>query len=747
VSTALYRRYRPETFADVIAQEHVTGPLMQALRTNRVNHAYLFSGPRGCGKTTSARILARTLNCARRVEDDEGRFPDSPCGECDSCVELSRKGGGSLDVVEIDAASHGGVDDARELRERATFAPARDRYKIFIIDEAHMVSTQGFNALLKIVEEPPEHVRFIFATTEPDKVLQTIRSRTHHYPFHLVPPERLLKYLEQLCAEEGVPAGKGVLPLVVRAGGGSVRDSLSVLDQLMAGAGPEGVDYAHAVALLGYTHASLLDDVVDALAAGDGASVFRVVDRVIGSGHDPRRFVEDLLERLRDLVIIQAVGEGARAVLRGLPEDQLTRMAGQAARFGAGELSRLADIANAALTEMTGATSPRLHLELLCARMLLPGAEAGHRGLTARVDRLERRVGMPATGGPAPAPAGPPAATGGRAPSATVPSPEPRPTPNPEPTPEPMPRPTPDPTPRPAPEPTPEPMPRPHPMPGPEPMPSPEPMPGPEPMPQPEPMPGPEPMPTPEPMPEPAPDPSRPGGEAAPAQVGGSELEAVRRMWPDVLEYVKSQRMATFFRCQDARVLSLQDGVLALGFPSPGNLKAFATGDHRALVEHALVQVIGVKARIDPVPASGGGGQRPAQHSAAPTDAWAPPTGAVPSGTPYTDSSRSAEVTGLAATQPAPSGPVDASPPAQGRSDWSAAPETEPWQPPEPPAPEETAPRRAPSNGHAQRATIAPEDDVPDRDDPDAEDSGLIGAPVVEQILGGKVITIEEGER
>jgi DNA polymerase-3 subunit gamma/tau len=653
-----------------------------------------------------------------------------------------------------------------------------------------MVSTQGFNALLKIVEEPPEHVRFIFATTEPDKVLQTIRSRTHHYPFHLVPPEGLLKYLGQLCAEEGVPVGKGVLPLVVRAGGGSVRDSLSVLDQLMAGAGPEGVDYEHAVALLGYTHASLLDDVVDALAAGDGATVFRVVDRVIGSGHDPRRFVEDLLERLRDLVIIQAVGDGAKAVLRGLPEDQLTRMTGQATRFGAGEVSRLADIANAALTEMTGATSPRLHLELLCARMLLPGAEAGQRGLTARVDRLERRVGMPVTGGPsAPTAAGmsatggPSAATPAVVPAssgpsahATVPSPEPRPTPSPEPTPDPMPRPTPDPTPRPAPEPTPEPMPRPSPMPGPEPMPQPEPMPGPEPMPQPEPMPGPEPMPQPEPMPEPAPDPTRPGGAAAASGPGGSELEAVRRMWPDVLEYVKSQRMATFFRCQDARVLTLQDGVLALGFPSPGNLKAFTTGDHRALVEHALVQVIGVKARIDPVPApGGGGGESPSRYAPTAAEAWAPPTDAPPSAPNDMPPSGSEHA--------APSTPADTAPAPSTDGDWSVPPESQPWHPPEPSAPEapnrqapaEPASRRngaarvrqamergagndSPRDGAAgseggsgdaafQRGGVALEDDVPDRDDPDAEDSGLIGAPVVEQILGGKVITVEENER
>ncbi|MBP3035875.1 DNA polymerase III subunit gamma and tau [Arthrobacter sp. zg-ZUI100] len=385
MSTALYRRYRPESFADVIGQEHVTEPLMAALSKNRVNHAYLFSGPRGCGKTTSARILARCLNCA------EGPTP-VPCGKCDSCVELARNGSGSLDVIEIDAASHGGVDDARDLRERATFAPVRDRYKIFIIDEAHMVTSAGFNALLKIVEEPPEHIKFIFATTEPDKVIGTIRSRTHHYPFRLVPPEPLLAYLDKLCAQENVPVAPGVLSLVIRAGGGSVRDSLSVLDQLMAGAGPSGLDYELAVNLLGYTPISLLDDVVDAFAAGDAATVFRAVDRVIQTGQDPRRFVEDLLERFRDLIIVHAMPESAAAVLRGMPEDQINRMGTQATQLGGAELSRAADITNTALTEMTGATSPRLHLELLCARILLPASDQTERGTAARVDRLERRL-------------------------------------------------------------------------------------------------------------------------------------------------------------------------------------------------------------------------------------------------------------------------------------------------------------------------------------------------------------------
>ncbi len=397
MSTALYRRYRPETFAEVIGQDHVTGPLRQALRSGRVNHAYLFSGPRGCGKTTSARILARTLNCARNTEETP---IDTPCGECSSCIELARGGSGSLDVIEIDAASHNGVDDARELRERATFAPARDRYKIFILDEAHMVTPQGFNALLKLVEEPPPHVKFIFATTEPDKVIGTIRSRTHHYPFRLVPPDVLGPYLEQLCAAEGVTIGTGVVPLVVRSGGGSVRDSLSVMDQLIAGAEAGNVDYERAVDLLGFTHASLLDDVVEALAARDGASIFRVVEQIITTGHEPRRFVEDLLERLRDLIVISVSGGAADAVLRDVPSDQLERMKAQAQHLGAAELSRAADLVNAALTEMSGATSPRLHLELLCARLLLPGVDDGAAGLAARIDRLER--GGLGTGGLAP---------------------------------------------------------------------------------------------------------------------------------------------------------------------------------------------------------------------------------------------------------------------------------------------------------------------------------------------------------
>ncbi|MCZ1008531.1 DNA polymerase III subunit gamma and tau [Streptomyces lydicus] len=391
-SLALYRRYRPETFAEVIGQEHVTDPLQQALRNNRVNHAYLFSGPRGCGKTTSARILARCLNC------EEGPTP-TPCGKCQSCLDLARNGRGSIDVIEIDAASHGGVDDARELREKAFFGPASSRYKIYIIDEAHMVTSAGFNALLKVVEEPPEHLKFIFATTEPEKVIGTIRSRTHHYPFRLVPPGTLREYLAEVCGREDIPVEDGVLPLVVRAGAGSVRDSMSVMDQLLAGAGADGVTYAMATALLGYTDGSLLDSIVEAFAAGDGAAAFEMVDRVIEGGNDPRRFVADLLERLRDLVILAAVPDAGEKGLIDAPADVVERMTAQASVFGAAELSRAADLVNTGLTEMRGATSPRLQLELICARVLLPAAYDDERSVQARLDRLERGAGAALLGG------------------------------------------------------------------------------------------------------------------------------------------------------------------------------------------------------------------------------------------------------------------------------------------------------------------------------------------------------------
>ena len=412
MTTALYRRYRPDTFEQVIGQEHVTKPLQAALRAHRVNHAYLFSGPRGCGKTTSARILARCLNCA------EGPT-DTPCGQCESCRELATGGPGSLDVVEIDAASHGGVDDARDLRERATFAPVRDRYKVFIIDEAHMVSPQGFNALLKLVEEPPEHVKFIFATTEPERVIGTIRSRTHHYPFRLVPPDILEPYLQTLCDEEHIRVGEGVLPLVIRAGGGSVRDSLSVLDQLMAGAIDGEIAYKTAVALLGYTDTALLDETVDALAGGDGGAAYRVIEKMVSSGHDPRRFVEDFLQRLRDLLIIAVAGDGANDVLVGTPHDQFERMSVQAKNWGTHALSRAADLTDEALRSMTGATSPRLQLELLIGRILVPGAgvdatagaygvapAAVAGGMAGTPGPLSGGVGLVGGGAPAEAPAG-----------------------------------------------------------------------------------------------------------------------------------------------------------------------------------------------------------------------------------------------------------------------------------------------------------------------------------------------------
>lgn len=630
VSTALYRRYRPETFAEVIGQEHVTGPLMQALRSGRVNHAYLFSGPRGCGKTTSARILARTLNCARNTPENP---LDTPCGECSSCVELARGGPGSLDVVEIDAASHNGVDDARDLRERATFAPARDRYKIFILDEAHMVTPQGFNALLKIVEEPPPHIKFIFATTEPDKVIGTIRSRTHHYPFRLVPPDVLGPYLEQLCTAEGVSVGGGVVPLVTRAGGGSVRDSLSVMDQLIAGASGGVVDYDLAVGLLGFTHATLLDDVVEALAVRDGASMFRVVDHIVATGHEPRRFVEDVLERLRDLMVIAVSGDAADAVLRGMPADQLERMRAQAGHLGLAELSRAADLTNAALTEMTGATSPRLHLELLCARLLLPGADDGAAGLAARVERLERGglvAAVPGSGPttvargpvddvPASAPtgagglsgaaaaraaraglAGTRAGGGDAAPSASVPD---------------------------AGAAAPEPAPAVARVAAPEPSTAIQP--------------------SAEPVAVEAAEPvgavtahaapAAPAAAAAPAVAsasspdsappadGGITTEVVRRRWDEVLGALQSARVTWSLVGPNAQVASLDGGTLRLSFGAPGLARAFGNPRHVSAVEDAVYQTLGLRVKVEAIvgdvpPSAGGGPAVPAPAGPSPGD-------------------------------------------------------------------------------------------------------------------------------
>jgi DNA polymerase-3 subunit gamma/tau len=395
MSLALYRKYRPSVFADVIGQEHVTVPLSNALSGDRTHHAYLFSGPRGCGKTSSARIMARSLNCV------EGPTP-TPCGKCQSCTDLVANGPGSLDVIEIDAATHGLVDDARDLRDKAFFAPVQSRYKIYIIDEAHQLGTGAANALLKVVEEPPPHVIFIFATTEPEKLISTIRSRTHHYPFRLVPPGILVAHLEKICNAEGVKVAKGVLPLVVRASGGSVRDALSILGQLLAGAGADGVSYEIAIQLLGFTDGALLDDAIDALAARDGASLFKTVDRVIESGHDPRRFTSDFLERLRDLMIVDALQQtNANSILRELPEDQIERMRTQANQIGSANLSRAADIAAEGLTQMRGATAPRLILELICGRILLPGADTTERGMLSRIERLERAESISVPAAPA----------------------------------------------------------------------------------------------------------------------------------------------------------------------------------------------------------------------------------------------------------------------------------------------------------------------------------------------------------
>ncbi|WP_138760996.1 DNA polymerase III subunit gamma and tau [Modestobacter altitudinis] len=431
MALALYRKYRPATFAEVVGQEHVTAPLMNAVDSGRINHAYLFSGPRGCGKTSSARILARSLNC-------EQGPTSTPCGVCGSCVSLAPDGPGSIDVMEIDAASHGGVDDARDLREKAFFAPVHSRYKVYIVDEAHMVTTQGFNALLKVVEEPPEFLVFVFATTEPEKVLPTIRSRTHHYPFRLVPPSTLRGLLEKTCAAEGVQVEPTVFPLVVRAGGGSVRDSLSILDQLLAGAGPEGVTYRTAVGLLGVTDEALLDEAVDALAAADAPGVFQTVDRVVEAGHDPRRFATDLLDRLRDLIVLNAVPEAGGNGLLDCPPDRLDLMSRQAQALGAATLSRLADTVHEGLTEMRGTTAPRLLLELVCARMLLPGVDDSAAATLQRLERLERRMSIAGehAGRPEPvvaaAPARPAPAAPAHVPAAPAPAPVERPAPEPK---------------------------------------------------------------------------------------------------------------------------------------------------------------------------------------------------------------------------------------------------------------------------------------------------------------------------
>jgi len=692
---ALYRRYRPATFAEVKGQEHVTEPLRQALRNGRVHHAYLFSGPRGCGKTSSARILARSLNC------EQGPTPD-PCGVCASCVALAPSGPGSIDVIEIDAASHGGVDDARDLRERAFYAPVSGRFKIYIIDEAHMVTREGFNALLKLVEEPPPHLKFVFATTEPEKVIATIRSRTHHYPFRLVPPAVLRELLEEILATEGVSYQPSVLPLVVRAGAGSARDALSVLDQLLAGSGPEGLTYDRTVALLGYTDDSLLDEVVDAFAAGNGAAVFGTVDRVVEGGHDPRRFAADLLDRLRDLIILAAVPGAGQSGLLDAPADRLERMAEQAGRFGQAELTRAAEIVSDGLIQMRGTASPRLLLELTCAQVLLPAASTGEKALLARLERLEHQLagvesahGEPA-GGPAPSRAARrEAAPSGDGPGDAAPGGSP---------------------------------PRPVPASG-----------------------------------EPAAGDTVPGGEDRARQArsgppgaqgqdrdepdprpaaGPAGVEALRQRWPEILDAVREERKVAWMLLNSASVQELDSGVLTIAFPSEGNARGFASSGHDQVLIGALAAMLGLTVRVKAV--AGG------PHAASPAGADPAATGSPAPGRSAADS-----------PSPGSPSPGSAAPGAPGRA-RRAGPAAQPAAAPEDrqstPAAQAPGARARPAGGPAPsgrqaggrsrpaqsrpQAAASPDEEWPD----DATETAaggagdLAGMELIRRQLGGRVI-------
>jgi DNA polymerase-3 subunit gamma/tau len=681
---ALYRRYRPETFADVIGQDHVTTPLRAALAANRVNHAYLFSGPRGCGKTTSARILARSLNCEQAPVAD-------PCGECESCRDLARGGPGSIDVIEIDAASHGGVDDARDLREKAFFAPVKSKYKVYIIDEAHMVTTQGFNALLKLVEEPPPHLRFVFATTEPEKVIPTIRSRTHHYPFRLIPPRLLMSYLSDICEREGVKIEPAALPLIVRAGAGSARDSLSVLDQLLGGTGPDGITHDLATGLLGYTPTALLDDVVEAFAAGDGAAVFGVIDRVIETGQDPRHFTEDLLRRLRDLVIVAAVPDAPASGLIDVSEDQGERLVAQAARFGPAELSRAADLVATGLTEMRGATAPRLLLELICARVLLPGADPSEAGLLARVDRLEKRVAI--TGG-----------TPSAAPVREDPAPQP-----------------------------PQ-----HPVQPVKEMPSTQPEPGiEEPLSEPATAPpagavpddavpattappGPEPEAHEPEAPEPAAAAPSAEPQTAPAPL---TLVEIRRLWPDIVEATKlRRRLAWMHLTQNSQVIGVEGQTLTLGFTNAGARDSFLGAGCDEILRQAAIDVAGVDWKVEAIvdPSAGGSSAAPAATKTVPAPALqsaSPPSSA---GAEPSEPSEPSESSGP------PDWASDSGGPAGAPQSQRAARPDAAGEPPGAPTAETTESGDPDSHAHP--------------DDPDAENSGLAGADLLERELGAEVI-------
>ncbi|MEU6577698.1 DNA polymerase III subunit gamma and tau [Streptomyces sp. NPDC046805] len=769
-SLALYRRYRPETFAEVIGQEHVTDPLQQALRNNRVNHAYLFSGPRGCGKTTSARILARCLNC------EQGPTP-TPCGECQSCRDLARNGPGSIDVIEIDAASHGGVDDARELREKAFFGPAGSRYKIYIIDEAHMVTSAGFNALLKVVEEPPEHLKFIFATTEPEKVIGTIRSRTHHYPFRLVPPGTLRDYLGEVCQKEDIPVEDGVLPLVVRAGAGSVRDSMSVMDQLLAGARADGVTYAMATSLLGYTDGSLLDSVVDSFATGDGAAAFEVVDRVIEGGNDPRRFVADLLERLRDLVILAAVPDAVEKGLIDAPADVVERMQAQAGIFGAAELSRAADLVNEGLTEMRGANSPRLQLELICARVLLPAAYGDARSMMARLDRIERGVnfsgggtapaagyvpgpdthaggaGLPAAAPVAPVPpgGGPAAAraavrgagtgTGTGAAAAAGPGGEQTPQPS---APVQPPAPAAQPA-APAQQSAPAAQGSPAPAasqtsapqqasasqaspPGAWPTAAPagggrRPGGWPTAAPAGGGRPSPEASAPQDPAPTPA-APSTPAPATATVTPPPGSIDP-RMLWPNILEAVKNRRRFTWILLsQNAQVTGFDGATLQIGFVNAGARDNFAGSGSEDVLRQALAEQFNVQWKIEAV-VDPSGGSAPAPSGGAPgfggggyggSGGGAGAGGYGGSGAGGYGASAPAPAPRPAAPQPAPAAP--------------SAPSTEQSAPA--PAPQPTAP--------PERSPVSIEDDIPEDDDPDLDESALSGHELIVRELGATVM-------
>ncbi|MEU9388432.1 DNA polymerase III subunit gamma and tau [Streptomyces sp. NPDC048324] len=772
-SLALYRRYRPESFAEVIGQEHVTDPLQQALRNNRVNHAYLFSGPRGCGKTTSARILARCLNC------EQGPTP-TPCGECQSCRDLARNGPGSIDVIEIDAASHGGVDDARELREKAFFGPAASRYKIYIIDEAHMVTSAGFNALLKVVEEPPEHLKFIFATTEPEKVIGTIRSRTHHYPFRLVPPGTLREYLGEVCQKEDIPVEDGVLPLVVRAGQGSVRDSMSVMDQLLAGAREEGVTYAMATSLLGYTDGSLLDSVVEAFATGDGAAAFEVVDRIIEGGNDPRRFVADLLERLRDLVILAAVPDAAEKGLIDAPADVIERMQAQASTFGAAELSRAADLVNEGLTEMRGANSPRLQLELICARVLLPAAYGDERAVMARLDRLERGVNfsaggaMPTAGyvpgpeahggGPAgpggpggPAgpgmPAGAPVAPGGGpaaaraavrgsgAPGATgtpgapgVPSPTappPPPQPTPQTTPQPQPQSSPPLTPAPA---APAPAAATASAPGAWPTAAPAGggrRPGGWPTAAPAGGGGQPPAAAPSapaPAPAAAPTPAPAAGEPAYAPPSGG-LDP-RMLWPNILEAVKNRRRFTWILLsQNAHVAGFDGTTLQLGFVNAGARDNFVSSGSEDVLKAALGEQFSVQWKIEAVVDPSGGSGPPSSGGPSAPSGF---TGGGSSGG-YGGGGTGGYGGTATAQRPAPAQSAHTAPTPPGAS-FSPSPSPNLG----PSAGSGPSPAARPSAPEPPPVSI--EDDIPEDDDPDLNESALSGRELIVRELGATVV-------